>query len=112
MSTGGVFKVRRRLKAVGGIAAGAGGDNVTEIKFGVVSACVPSISASATASGSMSISGLDAGAKIIFTGSDVNSGVAVYAAAVAADVVTVGYVNPTGTDTSASTLTFQYIAFS
>ena len=111
MSTGGVFKVRRRLKAVGGAMIGSGGTAVSEIRFGTVTACVPVIEASAPGSGSIAISGLDSGAKIVFTGgSDVTGGVMIYAACVSSGCVHVGYAAPA--DTAASTLTFQYIAFS
>jgi hypothetical protein len=60
----------------------------------------------------MAITNAEAGDIVVLSGSDVNSGVMAYAAvATAANSVTASYMNPTGADTSASTLTFNYVIY-
>ena len=89
---------------------GENGTYLNKIVAGTVSACVPVVNASATNSGSMAVTNASAGDYIFFTGSNANSGVMIYAACITADgAVTASYMNPTGTDTTASTLSFQYL---
>ena len=110
MALGGVHKVRRRLLAKGGMKVGSNGTTINKILAGTVSACVPVVNASAVGTGSMLIPDAEAGDRVILSGSQGSAGIGVYAAiATAACSVTACYFNPTGTNSSASTLTFSYI---
>lgn len=105
-----VYKVRSKILAQGGLQVGATGTHVTKILAGTVSACVPVINASSVNSGSLAITGATVGDKVFLSGSVANSGVMVYAAQVTADgAITASYMNPTGANTGASTLSFSYI---
>ena len=105
-----VYKVRSKILAKGGTQTGANGTHVKKVLAGVVSACVPIVGASAVASGSMAITSASTGDKVFLSGSDADGGVAVYSAVVSADgAITASYLNPTGADTTASTMTFHYL---
>lgn len=107
------FKTRRKHLSKGGTQIGGDGDYVTEAKFGVVSACVPAVSASgAGIAGSMAITGLNAGAKIMILPTNSSQGVVCYSACVAtAGAVSASFCSATGEQIQASTLQFAYIAF-
>ena len=107
------FKTRRKHLSKGGTQIGGDGDYITEAKFGVVTACVPDITASSIGvAGSMAITGLDAGAKIMIMPTNSNEGVIVYSACVtAAGKVSASFCSATHEDASASELQFAYIAF-
>jgi len=103
-------KIPGKLLVTGTTQLGKDGTQVQKILSGIVSACVPVVSASATNSGSMAIADAEVGDKLFFTGSNVSAGVTIYSAVVsAAGGITASYMNPTGTDTSASTLSFSYL---
>jgi hypothetical protein len=105
---------RRKLIARGGARVGPSGTDITEIVFGTVTACTPAVSASGDmGTGSMSISALDAGAKIILMPMNAVDGLMVYAASVtAAGTVSASFCSAIGEALSASeTMQFQYVAF-
>ena len=60
----GTFKTRRKHIAQGGTQIGASGDAISRFNFGVVSACVPAVAASAVTNGSAAVSGLAVGSKV------------------------------------------------
>lgn len=110
----GTFKVRQKTLAATSLQIGTGGTVASELIFGTTTGCVPAMNASSIGSASVAISGLNADATLFLslygstsTGASSVAILSVYS--VAANAASM-YMMSTGGPTTASEMSFNYLA--